>query len=274
MIFNSVFLRNIPKRLVISRMASSKRLSGKVAVVTASTDGIGFAIAKRLGQEGAHVVVSSRSEANVERAVSSLKNDGISVKGLVCHVGKQEHRSKLLEEAAKVKGSIDILVSNAAVNPVFGPMLNTDERAWDKIMELNVKASFFLCKETVPYMEKAGGGSIMFVTSIAGYQPFSLLGAYSVSKTALLGMVKALTPELAARNIRVNGIAPGVIKTKFSQALTQDKEAEERALQDIPIQRLGKPDDIAGIAAFLASDDSSYLTGETILVTGGMPSRL
>ncbi|CAD5119714.1 DgyrCDS8304 [Dimorphilus gyrociliatus] len=255
-------------------MASSGRLSGKVAIVTASTEGIGFAIARQLGQEGAHVVVSSRSEAKVDKAVNSLKQEGILVNGLVCHVGKEDHRLKLIEEAAKIKGSIDILVSNAAVNPVFGPMLNTDDKAWSKIMDLNVKASFFLCKETVPYMEKAGGGSVMFVTSIAGYQPFSLLGAYSVSKTALIGLVKALTPELASRNIRVNGIAPGIIKTNFSQALTSDPEAEAKVLESVPMQRVGKPEDIAGTAAFLASDDSKYLTGETICITGGMASRL
>lgn len=250
------------------------RLQGKVAVVTASTEGIGFAIARRLAREGAKVMISSRKEKNVTKAVTELKNEGLTVSGLVCHVSNAEDRKKLYSETDKQFGGIDILVSNAAVNPTVGSVLDCDEKSWDKIFDVNVKASYLLAKEVVPYLQKRGGGRIVFVTSIAAYQPFDLLGAYSVSKTALLGIIKAASVTLAPQNITVNGIAPGIIKTKFSAALTDSKSAEEEGLSRIPMNRFGQPDDIAGVAAFIVSDDAQYMTGETIVASGGMPSRL
>ncbi|XP_072168957.1 dehydrogenase/reductase SDR family member 4-like [Diadema setosum] len=261
-------------RMASAAATSSRRLEGKVAVVTASTEGIGYAIAKRLGEEGAHVVISSRKQANVDRALQELKNANLNVKGLVCHVGKGEDRAKLLEMAAQETGGIDILVSNAAVNPFFGHILDCSEDAWDKIFDINVKATFLLIKEAVPHMVKRGGGSIVMVSSIAGFMPFELLGPYSVSKTALLGLTKALTPQLSDMNIRVNCVAPGLVKTKFSSALFSTEENTKLALSNIPMKRAGVPDEIGGIVSFLSSDDASYITGETILVAGGMPSRL
>lgn len=200
---------------------SVKRLEGKICVVTASSDGIGFAIAKRLGFEGAKVVVSSRKQANVEEAVKSLKDQGISdVLGVTCHVSKESDRKKLFEETIKKFGGIDILVSNAAVNPAVSSVLETEEEAWNKIFDVNVKASYLLAKEVKPYIIKRGGGSIVFISSIGGFQPFDLLGAYSVSKTALFGLTKAAALECVKDNIRVNCVAPGVIETKFSAAVS------------------------------------------------------
>ncbi|XP_026476487.1 dehydrogenase/reductase SDR family member 4-like [Ctenocephalides felis] len=250
------------------------RLTGKVAVVTASTDGIGFAIAKRLGVEGAKVVVSSRKSKNVESAVSTLLKEGLDAHGVVCHVSKAEDRKALYDQAVQKYGGIDILVSNAAVNPTVGHVLQCDEQSWDKIFDVNVKSSFLLAKEVLPYLRKRGGGSIVFVSSIAGLQPFPILGAYSVSKTALFGLTKAASHDLASENIRVNCIAPGIVKTKFSSALHESETAKEAALMNVPMRRLADPSEMSGVVAFLVSDDASYITGETLVAAGGMPSRL
>ncbi|XP_046992857.1 dehydrogenase/reductase SDR family member 4 [Schistocerca americana] len=253
---------------------SDGKLKGKVAVVTASTDGIGFAIAKRLAREGAKVVVSSRKQNNVDNAVAKLKAEGHTVTGVTCHVSKASDRQNLLKVADSNFGGIDIIVSNAAVNPTVSQVLECPEEVWDKIFEVNVKAAFLLSKEALPYLRKRGGGSIIYISSIAGYQPLGLLGAYSVSKTALLGLTKAASVDLAKDNIRVNCVAPGIVKTRFSSALYESEETNEITLSQIPMRRLAHPDEISGIVSFLCSEDASYITGETIIASGGMPSRL
>jgi len=258
----------------MSSQSIGNKLSGRVAIVTASTDGIGFAIARRLAVDGASVVVSSRKEKNVNEAVDKLKSNGLNVSGIVCHVGKQEDRTNLIDFALKNYGGIDILVSNAGVNPSMGSFLDTTEKEFDKIFEINVKCAFMLTKEIVPHMEKRGKGSIIYISSIGAYQPFSLIGAYSVSKTALLGLTKAVAIQCASSNIRANCVCPGIIETRFSQPLWSSEAAREEMNRVIPLQRIGKPDEIAGIVSFLASDDSSYLTGESIAVAGGYFSRL
>lgn len=271
---SSTNLVRIATRSLATSSRNAGKLDGKVAVVTASTEGIGFAIAKKLGQDGAKVVISSRKQKNVDKALEQLKNENLTVCGMVCHVGKADHRKALMEKAVAEYGGIDILISNAAVNPYFGTLATTPEEGFDKIMEINVKAAFMLVKETVPYMEKRGQGSIIFVSSIGGLVPFPMLGAYSVSKTALLGMTKAFSAELAPSNIRVNCLAPGIIKTKFSGALWQNEEQMKIAESSNPMNRLGEPDECAGAASFLSSDDASYITGETMVIAGGATSRL
>uniref|UniRef100_A0A8C3WYD1 Dehydrogenase/reductase SDR family member 4 n=1 Tax=Catagonus wagneri TaxID=51154 RepID=A0A8C3WYD1_9CETA len=261
------------------RMASTaasrlKPLENKVALVTASTDGIGLAIARRLAQDGAHVVISSRKQQNVDQAVAKLQGEGLSVKGTVCHVGKAEDRERLVATAVRLHGGVDILISNAAVNPFFGNIMDVTEEVWDKILGINVKAMALMTKAVVPEMEKRGGGSVVIVSSIGAYHPFPSLGAYSVSKTALLGLTKNLAAELAQRNIRVNCLAPGLIKTNFSQILWMDEATKERLKESLKIRRLGSPEDCAGIVSFLCSEDASYITGETVVVGGGTPSRL
>lgn len=254
--------------------SSTSKLEGKVAIVTASTDGIGFAIAERLAADGASVVVSSRKEKNVTNAVEKLKASGYSVSGVVCHVGKADDRERLIKEAQDKFGGIDILVSNAAVNPGVGPVLESPEDVWDKIFDINVKAAYLLSKEVLPHLRKRGGGNIVYISSIAGFQPLELLGVYSVSKTALLGLTKVAAKDVARENIRINCVAPGIIITRFSEALRQTKESEEAILQNVPLGRMGEPKDIAGVVSFLVSDDAAYITGETIIASGGMQSRL
>ncbi|KAM4612237.1 dehydrogenase/reductase SDR family member 4 isoform 1-T3 [Polymixia lowei] len=256
------------------RSMSQSSLAGKVAIVTASTDGIGLAAAQALGQRGAHVVVSSRRQTNVDKAVALLQSQSIQVTGTTCNVGKGEDREKLVQTTLDQCGGVDILVSNAAVNPYFGNIMDSTEDVWDKILDVNVKSAFLLTKLVAPHMEKRGGGSVVFVSSVAGYQPMQALGPYSVSKTALLGLTKALAPELAHSNIRVNCVAPGVIKTRFSTALWQNEEVVEEFKKQLSIKRIGEPEEIGGVIAFLCSKEASYITGETITVTGGMSCRL
>ncbi|KAF6129684.1 hypothetical protein HJG60_003821 [Phyllostomus discolor] len=227
-------------RMASSKVARRDPLANKVALVTASTEGIGLAIARRLAQDGARVVISSRKQQNVDRAVAALQGEGLSVTGTVCHVGKAEDRERLVA----------------------------------MILDINVKATALMTKAVVPEMEKRGSGSIVIVASIAAYSPFPALGPYNVSKTALLGLTKNLAIELAQRNIRVNALAPGLIKTNFSKVLWMDEAREDAIKEALRIRRLGKPEDCAGIVSFLCSEDASYITGETVVVGGGAPSHL
>jgi len=250
----------------------AKRLVGKVAIVTGGTAGIGLAIAERLGMEGAKVVICSRRKDNVAQAAKQLEKQGIDVLALAIHVGAADQRKTLVAETLKKYGKIDILVSNVACNPVMGPMVDvTDEKAWDKIFDLNTKAAFFLARDCISHMKD--GSSIVFVASYAAYNPSEFLGAYSVSKTALVGLTKVLAKDVGARGIRVNCLAPGIIQTAFSEALWKNEEAKQR-LNDIPLRRFGTSVDCAGPVAFLVSDDASYVTGETLLVAGGITARL
>ncbi|XP_012322787.1 dehydrogenase/reductase SDR family member 4-like [Aotus nancymaae] len=261
-------------RMASSGMTRRHPLANKVALVTASTDGIGFAIARRLAQDGAHVVVSSRKQQNVDQAVATLQGEGLSVTGTVCHVGKAEDREQLVAMAVKLHGGIDILVTNAAVNPSFENIIDTTEEMWDKVLNINVTATAMMTKAVVPEMEKRGGGSVVITSSIGAFHPSPGFGSYCVSKTALLGLTKCLATELAPRNIRVNCIAPGLIKTSFSKMLWIDKEQEKRTKESLKISRMGEPVECAGIVSFLCSEDASYITGETVVVAGGTPSRL
>uniref|UniRef100_A0A3Q0RDW9 Dehydrogenase/reductase (SDR family) member 4 n=1 Tax=Amphilophus citrinellus TaxID=61819 RepID=A0A3Q0RDW9_AMPCI len=235
------------------RSMSQSSLAGKVAIITASTDGIGLAAAQALGKRGAHVVVSSRRQANVDQAVALLQSQKIQVTGTTCNVGKGEDREKLVRTTLGQYGGIDILVSNAAVNPFFGNIMDSTEEVWDKVH----------IKPANPTLHVAS-------------PPRSLqaLGPYSVSKTALLGLTQALTPELAQSNIRVNCVAPGIIRTRFSSALWQNEGIVEEFKKQLSIKRIGEPEEVGGVIAFLCSEEASYITGETITVTGGMACRL
>ncbi|XP_068724263.1 dehydrogenase/reductase SDR family member 4-like isoform X1 [Montipora capricornis] len=270
------FLRASKSVRLRSTVASNRSLDGKVAVVTASTEGIGLAIAKQLARDGAKVMISSREKENVTKAVSEVEKEeqGCSVKGVVCHVANPEHRKNLIEQTLHHFGGIDILVSNAAVNPVFGPLIQTPEDAWDKIFDVNLKSAFMLAKDTIPLMEKRRGGSVIFISSIAAFKPFRGLGAYGVSKTALVGLTKVLADECGHMGVRVNCVAPGIIKTKFSEALWSNGSLSDHLLKMTPLGRLGVSSDISGAVSFLSSDQASYITGETLVVSGGLHSRL
>ncbi|XP_061715190.1 uncharacterized protein LOC133523553 [Cydia pomonella] len=254
--------------------AELNRMKGKVAIVTASTEGIGFGIAKRLGNEGASVVICSRKDNNVQRAVKELRREGITVEGVACHVADAEQRKILFDTANAKFGGLDILVSNAAVNPGASSVLEAEEAKWNKIFEVNVKSSWSLAKEAYPNLVKRGGGSIVFISSIVGYKPMWPIGLYSVSKTALIGLTKAIANEVAGANIRVNCVAPGVIATKFASILTSSEDLWKEILPQIPMRRLGEPSEIAGVVAFLASSDASFITGETIVAAGGIHAHL
>lgn len=262
------------RKIASAQAMQCRRLEGKVAVVTASTEGIGLSIARRFAQEGAKVMISSRKAANVEKAVSQLKSEGLTVSGIICHVAKKDDRTNLFKQTQSEFGGLDILVSNAAVNPSFARLTDCPEEVWDKVFDVNVKSTYMLINESLPYLRKSKSASIIIISSIAGYRPFSMLGAYSVSKTALFGLCQAAAVDLAPENIRVNCIAPGVIKTKFSRPLYENDGPKQLMAHLIPQNRMGEPHEIAGAAAFLASSDSSYMTGETIVIAGGMASRL
>ncbi|CAF0816121.1 unnamed protein product [Brachionus calyciflorus] len=251
----------------------AKRFLNKIAVITGSTEGIGFSIAQRLASEGAKVVVSSRKQEKVTKAVEQLKAENLDCLGVVCHVGKEDDRKKLIEKTVEKYGGIDILVSNAATNPNFGNIFDIDESQWDKLFDTNVKSTFFIIKQAIPYLKQRKDSNVLIISSIAGYSPFQLIAPYSISKTALIGMTKAMAPYCSNLGIRVNCIAPGVIKTKFSQALwNDDKMFNETA--DCFMKRVGYSDEVASTAAFLCSNDASYITGETIVCAGGTNARL
>uniref|UniRef100_A0AC34QA06 Uncharacterized protein n=1 Tax=Panagrolaimus sp. JU765 TaxID=591449 RepID=A0AC34QA06_9BILA len=254
-------------------MGSVKFLTDRVAIVTASTKGIGFAIAQRLGLDGASVVVSSRKQKNVDEAVAALRLDGIDCHGIVAHVGIDSDRKKLIDTTLNRYGKLDILVSNAAVNPAYGDVMDVTDNQWDKLLDVNVKSAFLLTQLAVPYLEKSPNGNIVFVSSIAGYAPVHGIGAYSIMKTALLGVNKALSQNLAHKNIRVNAIAPGIIRTDFSQALTDGPEKLDFDSL-VSLGRAGEAAECAGAVSFLVSDSASYMSGEVIGINGGMQARV
>ncbi|KAG9455113.1 hypothetical protein H6P81_008017 [Aristolochia fimbriata] len=248
-----------------------KRFQGKVAIVTASTQGIGFGIAQRLGSEGASVVVSSRKQSNVDEAVEKLRDQGIDALGVVCHVSNAQHRKELVEKTVQKYGHIDVVVLNAAANPSVDNILNTKESVLDKLWEINIKTSILLLQAAAPHLRK--GSSVIFISSIAGYQPQQSMAMYGVTKTALLGLTKALSTEMGPET-RVNCVAPGFVPTHFADFITKNEVVRKTIEERAALGRLGTTGDMAAAAAFLASDDASYITGETLVVAGGMPSRL
>ena len=245
------------------------RLDGKVAVITGASRGIGEGIAQAFASAGAKVVLCSRKQADLEKVAEKIKTSGGDAFVVAAHAGRIDDLKMLVQKSVEHYGRIDILVNNAGTNPAFGPILNVDEKIWDKIFEINLRGFFFLSKEVSSVMSDKGGGVIINMASVAGIKPGMGLGAYSVSKAGVIMMTRVLAQEWTGMNIRVNAIAPGVIKTKFAEALYSSPELTEEIMRGISIKRLGEPDDIVGAALFLASDASSYITGQTIVVDGG-----
>ncbi|CAG9820585.1 unnamed protein product [Phaedon cochleariae] len=254
----------------LAKHAAMQRFHNKSVVVTGSTNGIGFAIAERFAKEGAKVVISSRKENHVQEATQKLRNKGYEVKGVVCHVSKADERKNLIEQAQEY-GGIDILVMNAGANPVPCEILDSPESAWDKTFEVNVKAPFLLTKEALPLLKKSQAGRIIYMNTGTIYYHLDYLGAYISSKMALLGLMKMSSRQLAKHGITVNSVAPGPVLTAFGE-IFRDKEDEVDIL--CPMKRFGTPEEVANIVAFLASEESSYITGENVVVNGGIPSRL
>jgi len=244
-------------------------LKDKVAIVTGASKGIGESIARGLAQFGAKVVISSRNQEAIDQVVNNLRTDGLEAKGIACHVGDVLHLHNLLEQTVQTYGGVDILVNNAATNPYYGTLENMDQGLFDKIMHINLKAPFLLANLCYPIMKKRGGGSIINIASVEGMKPSAGLGLYSVSKAALIMLTKSQAVEWGKYGIRSNAICPGLIKTKFSAALWQNEKILDQITHHLPAGRMALPDELSGMACFLASNASSYCTGSVFTADGG-----
>lgn len=247
------------------------KLDGQVAIITGASKGIGEAIARGLAEAGAKVVVSSRKQEAVEAVAESFRKDGLEATAIAAHNGKTEDLENLVSKTVEVYGRIDIVVNNAATNPAFGPMVNTEEEAFDKIIEVNLKGMFELCKKAYPELKK-NQGRVINISSIAGIRSDERTGIYSVSKAAAISLTQALAKDWGKDGIRVNAICPGLIKTKMSEALWKNDQIKQQLLSMIPIRKVGEPEEMAGLALFLASEASSYCTGGVFVADGGMIS--
>ncbi|MCP4332640.1 MAG: glucose 1-dehydrogenase [Gammaproteobacteria bacterium] len=252
-----------------NRYSKLFRLDGKVALVTGASKGIGESMARALAEYGARVVLCSRKQEAVEAVASAYKTDGLEATGIAANMGHIEDIHTLLDNTIETYGGLDIIIHNAAANPVFGPLQNTEERAFDKIIDVNLKGPFELCKKAYPILRQRGGGSIIHISSIGGLKPEAGIGIYSVSKAAIINMTKAMAQDWGADHIRVNAICPGLIKTRFSEALWNDPGSYDRFVKTIPLGRIGEPGDIAGLAVYLASPASAYSSGGIYMVDGG-----
>jgi NAD(P)-dependent dehydrogenase (short-subunit alcohol dehydrogenase family) len=246
-------------------------LSGKVAIVSGASRGIGEQIARTYAAAGARVVISSRRSENIEPVAESINSEypGMAL-AVVAHAGEEENGRALVERAVETFGRVDIAVNNAGTNPHFGPLLSSEESQWDKIFEVNVKGSFWLCKAAALQMREQGeGGKIINMSSVAGIKPGYFMGIYSISKAALIMMTKSLAVELAPDNIQVNAIAPGFFRTRFSAAVWGNEQLYQAVLERTPAGRFGDTDELSGIALYLASAASSYTTGSVFTIDGG-----
>ncbi len=246
-------------------------LTGKVALLTGASKGMGKAMAEALAEHGAKVMISSRKLDQCEAAAAEInaKCGEERVFGHACNAGYKDQLQALVDATHERLGPIDILIGNAGVNPFFGPMSEISDEAYDKIMSTNVKANHWLVQMVAPDMIERGSGSIMITSSTGAFAPSPVLGTYNISKLAVIALVRNLAGELGPRGVRVNAICPGLIKTGFSQALWDNPQAEQSVNQQIPLRRLGEAEDLKGLAVFLASDASSYITGQALTVCGG-----
>jgi len=245
------------------------RLDDKVAVITGASKGIGKAIARAMGQQGARIVVSSRKLDDVVQVAEEFGEEGIEAQGIAAHVGDQEQLKDLVDRTVSSYGGIDIIVNNAAINPVYGPIAETDDAVFDKIFQVNVKGPLELSKLVYPVMKDRKGGSIINISSIEGLTPGLGLGLYSMTKSTLIAMTKVLAREWGKDGIRVNVICPGLVKTKFSQALISNEQLMKYVLARQALSNIAEPEDIAGLALFLASEASSFVTGGIYTADGG-----
>ncbi|HEY71797.1 MAG: short-chain dehydrogenase [Chloroflexi bacterium] len=245
-------------------------LEGKVVLVTGSSRGIGRAIGLRLARAGAKVVVSSRKLEHVQAVADEIEAAGGESLAIQAHVGRTDEVRTLVERTVENWGQIDVAINNAATNVHIGPLLDASEGQWDKILDTNVKSVFRVCQAVAPHMEAQGGGKIINIASVAGLRPSPTMGIYSVSKAAVIALTKALAAELGRANIQVNAIAPGIVKTRFSQMMWQVEQIAEPILAHLPLDRFGEPEDVAAMALYLAAPVSDYITGAVFVVDGGM----
>ena len=244
-------------------------LTGKVALITGSSRGIGKAIAEAMAAAGAKVVISSRKADACNAVAAELRGRGLQAIAVPCNVSSKEELQRLVDATMREWGRIDILVGNAATNPVFGPMSQVPDSAFDKVMGTNVRSNFWLCNMVIPQMAERKDGAVILVASIAGIKGNTTIGTYGISKAAEMQLARNLALEWGPHNVRVNAIAPGVIRTDFARALWEDDDRRKRLEAATPLRRIGEPEDIAGLAVFLASSAGTFITGQSIVADGG-----
>lgn len=245
-------------------------LTGRVAVITGSSRGIGKATAELLASLGAKVVVSSRKADACDAVAKGIRDNGGDAHVIPCNIARRDEVDALIKGTNDHYGAIDILVCNAAVNPYYGPLLDIEDEAFDKIMGSNVKSNIWLCAKAMPQMAERGKGSVIIVSSIGGLRGSTVIGAYGISKAADFSLCRSLAGEWGPKGVRVNCVAPGLVKTDFAKALWEDEANLKRRTSTTPLRRIGEPHEIAGAVAYLASDASSFMTGQTMVVDGGV----
>lgn len=244
-------------------------LTGKIALVTGASRGIGEGIARLLAAQGAHVIVSSRKQDACEAVAASIREDGGKAEAYACHIGEMDQIDRLFADLEARHGRIDILVNNAATNPHFGHITETDVGAFQKTVDVNIRGYFFMSSAAAKLMGRNGGGSIVNVASVNGVTPGAQQGIYSITKAAVISMTKAFARECAPQKVRVNALLPGATDTKFASALFHNPVILEQALSRIPMRRVAEPSEMAGAVLYLASDAASYTTGAALNVDGG-----
>ena len=245
-------------------------LKGKTAIISGGSKGIGKAIAFKYAEASANVVICSRKKDNLDSAVAAAKASGLNIIGIECNTGDIESIKNVVDQTVNQFGKVDILVNNAAANPYYGPILKSEDSHWEKIWDINVKGYFNFVKACSNSMESNQYGKIINIASIAAKTPLDGLGVYNISKAAVVMLTKVLAKEMAASNIQVNTLAPGLIKTDFSKALWEDESVYNEIIKSIPQGRMGEPEDISGMALYLASDASDFITGSMFVVDGGL----
>lgn len=245
-------------------------LTGKIALVTGASRGIGESIAILLAEQGAHVIVSSRKIDGCQTVADAIINAGGSAEAFACHVGSMDDIENIFKHIQTKYGKLDILVNNAAANPYFGDILDTDLAAYTKTVDVNIRGYFFMSVQAGRLMRENGGGAIVNTASVNAIQPGSLQGIYSITKAAVVNMTKAFAKECALHSIRVNALLPGFTKTKFAGALFNNEDIYREAINQVPMQRHAEPNEMAGTVLYLVSDASSYTNGECIVVDGGL----
>ena len=244
-------------------------LNGKIAIVTGASRGIGEAVARLLAASGAHVVGSSRKADDCRTVAEAITDAGGSASVIPCHIGEPEQIDTLFRQVREAHGRLDILVNNAAANPYFGPIVDTDLGAFQKTVDVNIRGYFLMCSNGARLMAENGGGSIINVASVNGIIPGDYQGIYSITKAAVISMTKAFAKECAPTGVRVNVLLPGATDTKFASTLVKNPEILKQVLRHIPMNRIAQPDEMAGAVLYLASDAASYTTGSCIAVDGG-----
>ncbi|HNI62156.1 MAG TPA: SDR family oxidoreductase [Agitococcus sp.] len=250
-------------------MANTFDLSGKIALVTGASRGIGQAIAELLAQHGAHVIISSRKAESCQMVVDNIINAGGSAEAMACHIGEMAQIEAIFAQIEAKHGRLDILVNNAATNPHFGAIVDTDINAFQKTVDVNIRGYFFMSSYGAKLMAKNGGGAIVNVASVNGVIPGLFQGIYSITKAAVMSMTQAFAKECAGMGVRVNALLPGFTDTKFASALVKNEQIVKSVLQHVPMNRIAQPNEMAGAVLYLVSPAASYTTGVCLNVDGG-----